>query len=45
MYNLQDLMPSPKGEVFAFNYMSKLNVLNFIINNRQKKITNYYEMS
>lgn len=42
VYDLQAVMPLPKGECSAFYYSSKLNVLNFTITDLIKKNTECY---
>lgn len=42
VYDLQAVMPLPKGDCSAFYYSSKLNVLNFTICDLHKKTTECY---
>jgi len=42
VYDLQAVMPLPKGDVSIFYYRSKLNVLNFTIYDMQKNIADCY---
>lgn len=42
VYDLQAVMPLPKGECSAFYYSSKLNVLNFTITSLLEKTTECY---
>jgi len=42
VYDLQAVMPLPKGDVSIFYYRSKLNVLNFTIYVMQKNIADCY---
>lgn len=42
VYDLQAVMPLPKGDVSTFYYRSKLNVLNFTIYDMQKNIADCY---